>query len=334
MQLHLVIPHCAWPEARVQTEIVRDLALPALARLLGRARRERHEPIVFEAWLAQRFGLAALPVAPLTLALDLPEAQHGYWLRADPVHLRANRDELLLSDAGLLDITQAEADALAAAINALIAEDGLTLHAATPTRWYLHVPADPVLSTTPLASVVGRSIDGCLPQGTDAMRWHRLLNEIQMLLYTQPVNDARFDAGKPQINSLWLWGGGIYPLADLPEAPADLVHGDDALVRALVGAGKGKAEALPVDGRALAASGMVVLDALAEPLRYGDAHGWREAWLGLERDWFAPLLQRLQAGEIERLALSFPERGLAIDATPGMRWRFWRRPSLPWELRA
>ncbi|HSC81030.1 MAG TPA: hypothetical protein VLC08_11800 [Chitinolyticbacter sp.] len=330
MQLHLVIAHGAWPDARLQADIVRDLALPALACLLGRTRREHPAAIPFDAWLARRFGLAAMTVAPLTLALDLPGAEQGYWLRADPVHLRANRDELLLSDAGLLGITQAEADTLAAAINALIAEDGLTLYAPTPTRWYLRLPTDPGLSTTPLGAVVGRNIDGCLPQGTDAMRWHRLLNEIQMLLYTHRANDARFDAGKPQINSLWLWGGGSYPLADPPIAPADTVYGNDVLVRALVEAGKGKAEALPVDGRAVAASGMVVLDALAEPLRYGDAHGWREAWLALEREWFSPLLARLQAGEIERLALSFPELGLAIDATPGLRWRFWRRPRLPW----
>ncbi|UXY14530.1 hypothetical protein N8I74_14555 [Chitiniphilus purpureus] len=330
MHLHLVIPHGAWPERELAAEVTRDLALPALFRLVGRGRREPHVPIDFDSWLAGRFGLNALPVAPLTLTADLAGAPAGYWLRADPVHLRANRDQLLLSDAGLLQITQAEADALAAAINALIAEDGLTLHAPTPDRWYLHLPADPQLATTPLAAVVGRSIEPWLPQGSAALRWHRLLNEIQMLLYTHPVNDARFESGQPQINSLWLWGGGENPLTVCPEAPADTVYTNDTLVQALVAAGKGRVEPLPAGGGILKAGGMAVLDALALPARYGDAAAWREAWSQLERDWFAPLLTRLQAGEVERLALSLPELGLAVATGPALRWCFWRQPRAPW----
>lgn len=334
MHLHLVIPHAAWPDQAATVELTRDLALPALSQLLGRGRRSRHEPVSKERWLAQRFGLDTLPVAPLTLTTDLPSAPVGYWLRADPVHLRANRDELLLTDASLLDISSDEADALAKTINILIAEDGLTLWAPTPTRWYLQMPADPQLATTPLSEVVGRNIDRWLPQGPDALRWHRLLNEIQMLLYTHPVNDARFDTGKPQINSLWLWGGGATPLPVQPEAPADTVYSNDVLVQALVAAGKGRAEPVPDSGSALSANGMVLLDALAAAVRYGDAYAWREAWLQLERDWFAPVLANVQAGALTRLALSFPELGLAIEARQADRWRFWRRPCLPWSAGA
>ncbi|GLS04091.1 hypothetical protein GCM10007860_12370 [Chitiniphilus shinanonensis] len=329
MQLHLVIPHAAWPERDVEREVVAGLALPALAWLIGRGAREKHLPLDFHSWLAQRYGLPALPVAPLTLALDAPGEEAGYWLRADPVHLRANRDQLTLSDAAPLAIRPDEAAALVEALNRLLAEDGLRLIAPTPTRWYLCLPRDPGLETTPLHAVIGRDIHPALPRGADALQWHRLLNEIQMLLYTHPVNDARFEAGQPQINSLWLWGGGESPLPSTPEAPSDTVYTADPLVAALTAAGKGRVEP-PAGVDELSATGMVVLDQLADPAGYGDAYAWREAWLALERDWFAPLAARLRRGELEEVALTFPELGLAVETGAGARWRFWRGARLPW----
>ena len=42
------------------------------------------------------------PVAPLTLALDGLAAGNAYWLRCDPVHLRAERSGLILVDGDAL----------------------------------------------------------------------------------------------------------------------------------------------------------------------------------------------------------------------------------------
>jgi hypothetical protein len=45
------------------------------------------------------------------------------------------------------------------------------------------------------------------PQEDSLREWRRLLNEIQMVWHTHPVNLARAERGEVPINSLWLFGG-------------------------------------------------------------------------------------------------------------------------------
>jgi hypothetical protein len=67
----------------------------------------------------------------------------------------------------------------------------------------------PGIETVPLSQAAGRNVRGLLPKGAEAARWHRVFNEIQMLLFAHPVNEAREARGELPVNSLWLWGGGV-----------------------------------------------------------------------------------------------------------------------------
>ncbi|WP_283149582.1 hypothetical protein [Silvimonas soli] len=331
MHYHLVIPHGIWPDVDLQSQIIANLQLPALATLIARGQRLPGKKQQWHAWLSERFGLRSLPVAPLTLGVDFPGAEPGYWLRADPVHLHVGRDQLSLQDGRSFDITQADADALISSLNGLFKDDGYEFFAPTPQRWYLRLPLDPQLRCTPIDAVIGRNIDPFLPKGPDALQWHRALNEIQMLFYTNPVNDQREARGEPSINSIWLWGGGDWPLPRKPVVPEQWVLGDDPVLQALVKAGQGKTAALPAHASELPRhDAMVVLDVLGDELIANDPHGWRTTWQKLESNWFAPLLEQLRAGRLDSVALSFPEIGLAVEANRSLRWRFWRRPRLPW----
>ncbi len=77
---------------------------PTLEMLLARADRQQVErPSDFETMIFELFDIDVdaeqdLPVAPVTRALDLGVIDKGWWLRADPVHLRADRDRLILAD--------------------------------------------------------------------------------------------------------------------------------------------------------------------------------------------------------------------------------------------
>lgn len=304
-----------------------DLALPALSTLLGRARRSAQPPGDTEYWLRQLFGAGDAGAAALTLALDLPDAGPGHWLRADPVHLRADRDRALLFDASVLGLQQHEADALVASLNDLFGADGLQFLAATPSRWYLRLPAPFDCCSTPLASAVGQDVHPLLPAGPGALGWHRLLNEIQMLLYTQPANDARELAGLPAVNSVWLWGEG--PAAGALQQPAARLFADQALARALAQAAGVAHAALPAAFVAESmADSLLVLDALSAPAGRGDVHGWREALLRLEHDWFAPLLAAWRAGQLDGLCLLLPGRAqtVRVELDRQARWKWWRRP--------
>ncbi|MBB5190509.1 hypothetical protein HNQ50_001231 [Silvimonas terrae] len=333
MRYHLVIPHSIWPDADLQTQMISDLKLPALGQMLGRGRRMPARPQSWHDWLAERFEVPGLPAAPLTLGMDHPDAEPGYWLRADPVHLHVGRDQLSLQDGHSFPISQADADGLVRALNGLFQEDGFHFVAATPQHWYLRVPQDPQLVCAPVDVVNGRNIDPFLPKGPDALNWHRALNEIQMLFYTHPVNDAREARGEPAISSVWLWGGGTWPLAHPPVLPASRILTNDVLVQALGIAARTRFDALPARVQDLPAQdAMIVLDALGTELIANDPQGWRNAWQQLEAEWFAPLLADLKAGRIDSLAFSLPETGLAVEVDPGMRWKFWQGARLPWQL--
>ncbi|WP_035051633.1 hypothetical protein [Andreprevotia chitinilytica] len=332
MNLHLVIPHANWPDPESQKPVVAGLSLPALSKLLGHAVRTAAPKLDLDIFLLQRFGLPGTAEAPISLYHDLPDEETGYWLRADPVHLRADRDQLLLFDVQRFPLTQADANALCEGLNTLFAEDGFRFVAATPYRWYLRLPADPKLVWTSFDTAIGTSIDTHLPQGEGALKWHRLLNEMQMCLYQHPVNDERVRVGQPPINSVWPWGGGEYPLAQKAIAPHAQVYGNDDLLVALMHSAGGIAKTVP---ERLAFSGdsdvLVLHDTLRDGALYGDAHAWREGWLRLEEQWFAPALAALQDGRIGTLTFSFPELGLAASINKGRLWRFWLGQHLPWE---
>ena len=95
-----------------------------------------------------------------------------------------------------------EARELVAALNTPFAQDGLVFRAPRPARWYLGLDRVPALVTRALPDVAGKDIDRYLPTGDDRLRWHHVLNEIQMLLHAHPVNQAREALNQPAINSV------------------------------------------------------------------------------------------------------------------------------------
>ncbi len=196
------------------------LALPALETLLARGRSSDLPGASLERWLAAAFRIAArpdLPLAALSLRGEGVDPGDAFWLRADPVHLSVQRDQLLLTDAGHASSSPpARRRELTGALNAHFAEDGLEFIAPTPQRWYVRARDEPRVRTTPTAEAIGGSIEALLPQGDDGPRWRRIVNEAQMLLHAHPCNEAREARGELPVNSIWLWGAGRLP--EIPDA--------------------------------------------------------------------------------------------------------------------
>lgn len=333
MHCQLLVPDLFWPD-RDERDIYRELETPALQQLLAKG-RSRHEPVgQVEAWLCDRFNVdrqADWPVAPYSLLADGGQPGDHHWLRADPVHLKASRDQVVLADSGTFAISQQEAESLTDALNAHFSSEGMSFYPLRPDRWYLHAEPAPALETTALAEAAGKSVDPLLPRGADSLRWRARLNEMQMLLHGHPVNDEREQAGKMPINSVWLWGGGT--MRPVRPAPYTSVWARDAFAAGLAQASHALAPALPADApRLLAAAAaegvsLVLLDQLRGAAQYGDAHGWRASLLELERDWFAPLLDALRQERIGMLTLHAlgPDGTLSVETARGDLRRFWRR---------
>ncbi len=321
--LELILPASVWPDLASREAIWRDLPLPALAQLYGKAAKQSGGADL-ASLISQRYGVSSLAIAPQLLrSLDLP-IEAGHWLCVDPVSLRVDRDHLTVLGAPYLTVSQAEADALVLALNALYQTDGYYFIAPTPNRWFVRLPQNPQLAFTPIKAALGRNLNTVLPRGDGALQFNALLNEIQMLLYSHAVNDARDEAGQMLINSVWLWGGGDYPSAALPQA-AQPILGQDELLQAFNGTASVPQSWAEING----ASAAVLLDDLEVHAIYGAGYEWQQVWLRWEQDWFAPALAALKAGELQQLTLHFPDVAERAVIKKSDLWCFWRKADVP-----
>jgi len=329
MPLDLVVPDLLSPADA--SAALREIRLPALEKWLARADIETTADAGMTGWLARAFELPLpAPIAPICLAGE-GEARPGAWMRADPVHLRIERDHLALHDAAMLDVTRAEADALVAALQAHFGRDGLEFHAAAPERWYVRVPEAELPATTPLEGALGRDVFGLLPRSKGAFNWRSALTEAQMVLGAHAVNAARDARGQPAINSVWLWGEGIAP-SQVKKVYA-LVYADDIFARGLGALSGAQPRPLPraigdVAGLRADESALVVLDRLTAGLRRGDESSWRKAAEDLDAGWFEELGAAIARFGRVRVVLPAQEGIRVATLTSASRWR-WYRPRRP-----
>ena len=328
--LHLILSLPGSPEQSLKTAA---RVAPSLLSLLQRGRPAAQEPSL-AGTLCQAFGIKRQQDWPLAAICAMADGMngHGYWLRIDPVYLEAVMGGLLLRSPDSLQLSLPEARELITDINLHWQRDGLKIEVAndmdndpaTPTRWYLHLPEAPNLHTTPLDQMHGEYLTPHLPRGADARHFLKLINEVQMLMHSHPVNVKRENEGRLAVNGLWLWGGGTLSdghhgrneqttfdqvAADCFEARALALHTGSLFTAPPRALGD-----LNENGRALVV--------LSPPDAAWD--GDIEAHLAqLEHDWFHPALQHVSRGRIRKLRLDLLGQQ-AVTLTPLQAWRFWR----------
>jgi|GEM_PF-59386 len=333
MRCTLVIPGLV-PSSNIADEFTADLSAPALARLFSRGRPVAMPAESYDAWLCRLFDIDKQndwPFAPITLLADGGNAEDAYWLRADPVHLRVNRDQLVLADSSVFDITQHESAAFSKALNQHFGSDGFVFEPYNPTRWYLRSPEPIDLCCTPLHLATGKNIDTLLPTGNDARRFRSLFNEAQMLLFSHPLNEARETEGRLPINSIWFWGGGKKPAWRRPVLSG--LWANEPLAKSLAKTSSIWSVDLPNDADTWLSQQkdegehLIVIDTLLSPQQYGDAYAWQQTLNQLEQDWFAPLSAALQKGKITQLSITGfgDDRAIKIDVARNDSWKLWRR---------
>ena len=329
--LVLVIPGLCGPSLDTPASGYFPTALPALERLLSRARLVEQPASDLESTLSAFFRLsggdgAQLAVAPLTWLADTGEWTTGFIMRADPVHLRADQACLRLFDSTTFNLNAQEARDLVATFNDYYSRQGWQLHAPLPQRWYLTLSEAPELATSAPMNLAGRDISGGLPQGKDAPAWHAFLNEVQMLFHEHPVNLAREQRGEPAINSIWPWGGGY--LSGRISTTVSRVIASHPQLRGLAQLGGVPCRDIPGNAVELMVESqrglqLVWLDRLERPWRYGEVEDWSDGIRQLEQTWFRPLLDLLMQGRIDRLDI-YPVGDRHYQITRRHLRRFWK----------
>lgn len=312
--VHVVIPGLFLPPPLMR-EAVEGLDAPILRTMLARAAQEPLAETTLETWLCKAFDAAG--VAPVRLAAEGIAPGSHTWMCADPVHLYILRDKLILQDAP--GLSQEDAGILCASLNAHFTD--FHFIAPHPNRWYMRLNAFPGIATVPLPEVAGRNVHDYLPQGRDALKWHAIINEIQMLLFNHPLNKAREARGELPANSLWLWGEGR---ACTLGRPFERILGA-GLVESFARAANIPGEAWKRDA---AGGELIVFEDFKRAA--GEMHAWRAAARHFETEYAAPLWAALRKGRISGLVIDAPcgelSRRFMLDRRAP--WKFWRRAPL------
>src|SRR3569832_1144054 len=124
------------------------MSLPTLEQWLTRAATVRIRCGDFERGLFELFGVdlhgdRAPPVAAVTRQWDRRDAGNHFWLRADPVHVRADRARLVMLGNTLLNIFSYLQAQLVGDLYAKKHKDVFELDAVYSRRWYLRLMQDP-----------------------------------------------------------------------------------------------------------------------------------------------------------------------------------------------
>lgn len=295
--VHLLVPF-ATCRAEACREALRGLELPQLQHLLRRLVPQStdegaadslsppHERALARSHAIEpRDGL--IPFA----ALQVQQARQGAgaeaWAWITPAHWRVGRDHVGMAHPQDLQLDAEDAHALLEAMRPWFAEDGITLEYDAPLRWLARGEIFRTLPTASLDRVIGRSVDPWMPAGAAAAPLRRLQQEMQMLLYTLPLNEERERGGLLPVNSFWVSGTG----------------------------------ALPPDGTVRITGDLQVSPYLREAALQGDWPAWAAAWQQLDAHEGPRLLGALARGLEVRLTLCGEAGARTWSSSGGGGWR-------------
>jgi hypothetical protein len=221
--MHVLIPFASALSDGCQAALP-GLKLPHLGKLLARLRPQTLDCGDEHTWspphervMAKAQGLphadGQIPWAAARANNDaVLRAQGGAWSFVTLCHWQASTFEVSMRQIPMHGLTGDESEALLAAMRPFLEQDGITLHLLEPGRWLARGEVFADLRTASPDRVQGRNLEPWMPGTAEAGSLIRLVSEMQMLLYTHPVNDAREARGALPANALWFSGAGV--LAD------------------------------------------------------------------------------------------------------------------------
>ncbi len=318
---HVVIPDLFLLQT-IAKEVCADFHLPVLEKFLARSSVQQLHAHSLEAWLCETFAVPEMAIAPVTLMADGLLADEAYWMRADPVHMRLDNARMILQTNVTLNIE--EAQHLCESLNQYFSGSGMRFVAPHPQRWYVRLEEDPQLTTRSIYQVEGRDSRLYIPKGNAALKWHGVMNEIQMLLYGHPIGQACEARGGLPVNSIWLWGGGrAVPLTQ----PFTQIVSDSELAKAFAHVSK-ITHSLLLEDTVMGENTLYIWEGASVALRRGDLYAWRQSVQRCEHVILAPLLKALSAGLLNKITIDIlqEDNSSRMELNRAMLWKFWKRP--------
>ena len=283
---------------------LQNLELPCLQALLGRLSPlpavvgdEFSLSPPHERALAQALGLSfddgLIPWAALQASQRSDLAPTGgAWAFITLCHWQVNTHHIAMSHLPLPELSGPESDELLAAMRPYFEEDGILLHTDQPGRWLAQAGVFADIASASTDRVVGRNLEVWMPRSKPAAPLRRLQNEMQMLLYTHPINDARAARGLPSVNSFWLSGTGALPPKYVLAAPSE---------------------------------SPTVIDSLRGHLLTGNWPAWSLAWQALDANQIKSALLAQSSGQPVQITLCGERSSQSWQIRPTPMWQVFKR---------
>lgn len=344
-QLDLLLPF-ALPPAELARDLLRELKMPSLAMLLARASRSAHQisdgfsrALPHEYWLARQFDTNAASDSDNSPALATSAmrsfnllTETGVWFILQPVHLHISRDHLVLTDPRQLQLAESDARALFDIVQPLFEEVGKTLLYGDAQTWFMRADEWQALQTSTSDAACGHNIDIWMPKGPHERDWRRLQNEIQMHWHGHAINDEREASGLKTINSVWLSGGAEAKKTSNTNTKFEEVFTFSNARKPFAALAKKQISISSATDilNEKPQHGLLVLDNLIEPALAGDWSEWLMRFQAMEKPWFEPLLNALQDGRLDKLAITISHNTAysTYAISKSSLRKFWAKPSL------
>jgi len=261
-------------------QALRPLALTHLEKLLARLAPVHTEAgdeftlsMPYERALGRLCGLPGddgrIPWAAWQVEQSGREAGGKAWARITPCHWTVGQNHIDMGHPQDLRLDARESRLLLEAMQPFFEQDGIALEYDAPTLWLAQGELFRGLATPSLDRVVGRTIDEWMPRSPEGRALRRLQQEMQMLLYTHPVNEERARGGLLPVNSFWASGTGALPARHAARVPP----------------------------------GLEVTNYLRDAALAGNWRSWAGGWQQLDAGECARLVKALDAGEGATLTL-------------------------------
>jgi hypothetical protein len=283
-------------------------------------------------WLAASLGRADLGgVAPACIAAaarpPVPPSTTS-WI-ATPLSLQAGTASVHLDHRGILRLTAAELETLAADFARTFGSSGHVLAPLPSGAFLLSTRGIEPLPIREPARCAGGELAAALPRGPAAAALRRLMAEIEMWLHGQDVNAVRAERGAAPVTALWPWGaaGRIVRPERTPSGDRPTAFGADPWLDGLWHLQGWPQQPLPdhLDGMPAAAEParvVLIIEGSAE-LQDTVSGTMADALARLDQRLVSPAIRAVRRGELARLTLVINDMRVVVER--GSLRRLWRR---------
>jgi hypothetical protein len=238
---------------------------------------------------------------------------YSTFLLAEPTYLRADRDRLLICESELLQLNDEEADTIISSLNDHFGKT-MQVFKVNLNLWLIGLNMQITKHKYyPILDIIGENIDEYLPN--NAIEFTRLLNEIQMLLFSLELNRNR-EEGLLKINSLWLWDRSIKD---------NLINNYTNIYTNSQSLNNDKIRPLPQsikDG--FIDNSLIIIDNLYYPCCYRDSHSYLHNLSVIDDQVITLLQQHIKQFDCLEILIPTTDTTMVITLNKNDKYKFWK----------